>query len=249
MSTQHKQEPADAPAATDTSVARYLRTHPDFFATHPEVLIEMTVAHPSGAAVSLIERQVAALREQNRNLKRQLQELVQIARDNDRLSERMQRMTLALMECASLEEIFIALYDGLRNDFHADAVVLRLMAKPKHVASRGQIEFSPDILFTDHEDPAWNSLKGALKRAKPLCGALNTAQLNCLFGDQAATIASAALIPLTAPTASSTLMPSIGLLAIGSHDAERFHAGMGTHFLSQMGELVSCAIRPYLAPT
>lgn len=248
MSTQHKQEQADAPAATDTSVARYLRTHPDFFAAHPEVLIEMAVAHPSGAAVSLIERQVAALREQNRKLKRQLQELVQIARDNDRLSERMQRLTLTLMECTSLEEIFIALYDGLRNDFHADAVVLRLMVKPKQTIGQGQIETLPDALFTTPDDPTWGAFKGVLKGAKPLCGALNAVQLHHLFGDEAATINSAALIPLTAPAASATLMPSAGLLAIGSHDAERFHAGMGTHFLSQMGELISCAIRPYLAP-
>lgn len=246
MSIQHQQELGDAPAATDASVAHYLRAHPDFFAGHPEVLTEMVVPHPSGAAISLIERQVAALREQNRKLKRQLQELVQIARENDRLSERMQRLTLTLMECTSLEEVFIVLYDGLRNDFHADAVALRLMAKPRQTTGEGQIGLPSDILFVDASDPAWNSFKGVLKGAKPLCGALNTMQLHYLFGDQAATIGSAALIPLTTPVASAGLTPSIGLLAIGSHDAERFHAGMGTHFLDQMSELISCALRPYL---
>ncbi|MDX1250899.1 MAG: DUF484 family protein [Gammaproteobacteria bacterium] len=247
MSTQHKHEQADVPAATDASVAHYLRAHPDFFSAHPEVLTDMVVPHPSGAAISLIERQVAALREQNRKLKRQLQELVQIARDNDRLGERMQRLTLALMECTSLEEVFIALHDGLRNDFHADAVVLRLMVKPGQPIGPGQIEALPDALFTDPDDPAWGAFRGVLKGAKPLCGVLNAVQLHHLFGDEAATISSAVLIPLTTPATSASLMPSIGLLAIGSHDAERFHAGMGTHFLDQMSELISCAIRPYLA--
>ena len=39
-------------------VAKYLRKYPDFLVKHPEVLQAVKLPHESGAAVSLIERQV-----------------------------------------------------------------------------------------------------------------------------------------------------------------------------------------------
>ena len=54
-----------APALTAEMVADYLRRHPEFFNDHPELVAEIAVPHGSGDAVSLVERQVRALREQN----------------------------------------------------------------------------------------------------------------------------------------------------------------------------------------
>ncbi len=240
-------------AMPDAAVVEHLRAHPDFFIKHPDVLMEATLQHSSGPAISLIERQVAVLREHNRKLKHQLQDLVQIARDNDRLSERMHRMTLSLIDCTSLEETFIALHDSLRNEFQADAVTLRLLARPLQSTADEQSGFSMDTLFVDKDDASWNAFKGIMNNGKPVCGILNTTQLNHLFGDQATDIASATLIPLANPsstlkgTSADRATLSLGIVAIGSYDAERFHAGMGTHFLSQMSELISRAIRPYLS--
>jgi uncharacterized protein YigA (DUF484 family) len=53
-----------------------------------------------------------------------------------------------------------------------------------------------------------------------------------LFGEQARDLASAALIPLRGQLV-------LGLLAISSHDPDRFHAGKGTEFLVRLGELVN----------
>lgn len=36
--------------------------------------------------------------------------------------------------------------------------------------------------------------------------------------------------------------PAFGLLVLGSPDARRFHAGMGTEFLAQIGLLASAAL-------
>src|ERR687897_394828 len=45
-------------------IARYLRTHPQFFDHHPELLETITVPHPyGGRAIPLAERQTVALRE------------------------------------------------------------------------------------------------------------------------------------------------------------------------------------------
>ena len=260
MTKQQHSSPTVVAAVEERGVAEFLRTHPEFFTQHPDVLMEMTLHHASGLAISLIERQVATLREHSRQLKHQLHDLVQIARDNDRLNERMHRLVLSLMDCTTLQEVFIAVYDSLRNDFHADAVVIRLMAKPKiafnDVAPENSVNDNGDVLFVDtfidQGDVTWDVFKGFLKNAKPICGHLVATQMNYLFGDQASTVASAALIPLCGipgpgtGSAGQSRVPA-GIVAVGSYNPERFHHGMGTHFLSQMGEIINRAVRPYLA--
>lgn len=254
MTKQHHPQPALMAGVVEAqSVVEFLRIHPEFFTQHPEVLMEMTLQHSSGSAISLIERQVVTLRDHNRQLKRQLHGLVQIARDNDRLNERMHRLVLSLMDCFTLQDVFIGIYDSLRNDFHADAVVMRLMAKPKIALNVtddngvSAISDNGDVLFVDKNDMALDAFRGFLKAAKPVCGHLGVTQMNYLFGDQAGTVASAALIPLCGIPGPSQLPVPAGVIAVGSYDPERFHHGMGTHFLSQMGEIINRAVRPYLA--
>lgn len=57
-----------------------------------------------------------------------------------------------------------------------------------------------------------------------------------LFGDQAGDSGSAALIPIRTSELS-------GVLAIGSRDRNRFHAGKGVDFLVRLGELVSLTLQ------
>ena len=254
MTKQQHSPTAVAAAIEEQHVVEFLRTQPEFFTRHPDVLMDMTLHHSSGTAISLIERQVVNLREHNRHLKSQLHDLVKIARDNDRLSERMHRLVLSLMDCTTLQDVFIGIYESLRNDFHADAVVMRLMANPKVALNDAATDTGVLFVdtFIDQGDVAWDAFKGFLKNAKPVCGHLGATQINTLFGDQASSVASAALIPLCGIPGSATgagqlHIPAAGIVAIGSYDAEHFHHGMGTHFLSQMGEIISSAVRPYLA--
>ena len=127
MTTQQRHGLAEG--LSDKEVIEYLQTHPDFFITHTHLLADLVVPHESGGAVSLIERQVAVLRDQNRHVRRELADLVQIARDNDRLNDCLQRFAVAVMGCATLSEIFSTLYDTLRSDLNADAVSLRLFGE------------------------------------------------------------------------------------------------------------------------
>ena len=78
---------------------------------------------------------------------------------------------------------------------------------------------------------AWCLRESLLSTGRPLCGRLKKAQLEHLFGDQAAALESAAVVPLGEKAGH-------GLLAIGSCESIRFHPGMGTLFLSNLGELL-----------
>jgi uncharacterized protein YigA (DUF484 family) len=67
---------------------------------------------------------------------------------------------------------------------------------------------------------------------KPRCGQVRDSQREFLFGQDASDMGSVALVPLGEKG-------SIGLLALGSTDRDRFHPGMSTEFLARMGELVA----------
>jgi uncharacterized protein len=60
-------------------------------------------------------------------------------------------------------------------------------------------------------------------------------QRDFLFGPESPSIGSVALVPLGDNG-------SLGLLALGSAERERFHPGMSTEFLKRMGELITDAL-------
>lgn len=207
-------------------VSDYLSSHPGFFDQHPELLAELKLEHASGNAVSLIERQVQVLREQNQDLKKRLLELVDVARDNDRLSERLHRLTLDLIRAGSLVELLDSLEHNLRSEFQADAMVLHLPALDE--SRQRETGARPWLI----DDALKALLPTPLVDNKPQCGRLTQEQATFLFGDQAAAIESCAVIPLGDHA-------EAGLLSIGSREVNRFNPCMGTLFLNHLGELVT----------
>lgn len=229
---------------SEKEIVEYLRRHPDFFTAHGQLLAELAVPHGSGDAASLIERQVVVLRDQNRQLRRELTDLVQIARDNDRLNERVQRLTLTLLDTNTLSDILLILHDTLHNDYNADAVAFRLFIPAQDVTA--QCGESVNAAFVDAGAENLAAFKKILDGRLPACGRFTDAQLQYLFEGQAGGILSAVVLPLSGAGASLENAPSLGLLAIGSHDSERFHSDMGTVFLSYMGAIISCVLNRHL---
>ena len=77
----------------EDSIADYLQRNPDFFDRHASLLTRLKLSHNRGAAtVSLIERQVVALREKSQTLEARLRELIDVARSNDVLSEKIHKV-------------------------------------------------------------------------------------------------------------------------------------------------------------
>lgn len=228
MNSNHPRSFPDT--AFEETLIDYLTRHPDFFVRHPVLLTKMEIAQPKGPAVSLVERQLAVLREENQRLQRQLDGLITIAKENEQLNQRIHRLMISLSAVRSADEFFEHLYNLLQNEFNTDAVVVRLFGLPSPTLA-GRRE------FVEYDAQVFALFESLLTTNKPVCGRLPSAQIEFLFGKEK--IISAVLIPLGIPKPQ-------GVLAIGSEEISRFHADMGTDLLKYMGELISQMLNVWL---
>jgi hypothetical protein len=233
MSQKLPSEDAVTETSLEETLARYLADNPDFFERHVDLLTTLRIPHyESGRAVSLIERQVEALRHKHRDLHRQLRDLVAFARQNDTLAERLHRFALAMIAAASYDDVLSTAQDMLRQEFKLDAVAILLTGGP--AAARSV------------DAAAERRLEDLLKRYspdKPVIGAqLDAETLAHLFGDRAAAVGSCAVVALGSRGASGLR----GLLALGSGDPKRFHPDMASHYLTKLGDLLMASLMRYL---
>ena len=214
----------------DQAIAQYLQQHPDFFERHAALLARLRLHHPRGAAtVSLIERQVEVLRERAHAQEQRLAEFVRVARGNDQLAERIHAFTRRLLRAPRRAAVVAAIETGLREHLDTFHAVLLLP---------GVASGEPDGRFLRHalpDDAAYRSFETLFAAGKPRCGQVRDTQRTFLFGAEAASIGSVALVPLMG-------LDPPGLLALGSPDRERFHPGMSVEFLGRMGELITDAL-------
>jgi uncharacterized protein YigA (DUF484 family) len=218
----------------DSSVGEYLQTYPDFFERNSSLLTKLRLPHvrDMGATVSLVERQVEVLRERNQSLERNLKELVDVARANDALADRIHRLSQRLIRAHTMPETIAAIETSLREDFDAMNSVLVLFLEQ----ARSLVSDSSRFLRSgDPADADIKTFETLLQSGKPRCGQIRDVQRDYLFGKDSVEIGSVALTPL-GPKG------ELGILAIGASDAERFHPAMSTEFLSRIGELVTYAL-------
>ncbi len=232
MSTSHK---TDKPVIDDSekSIVRYLRDNPDFFERHLDLLADMILPHDHQGAISLVERQVQILREQKNAHKKRLNTLISNAKVNERLSTQISKLILALLDSQNLDDVLNIVQTRLSKDFNADTVVVRLFN-----TGHPSLSARPDVI--DWSEPVMGAFEKIIKERRPACGQLKPGQLESLFSDEAGQIASAALIPLVENEQSKTCY---GLLAIGSHERDRFRADMGTLFLTQIGNILARVLK------
>jgi uncharacterized protein YigA (DUF484 family) len=211
-------------------IERYLSLNPDFFERHQPLLARMRLPHMrTGSTVSLVERQVEVLREQKTDADRRLGEFIAVARANDQLSERIHRFTRRLLRAPSAVAALTSLEASLREDFDAFHSVLLLTAPIEALRNGG---YEPFLRAVATDDANMRTFEALLATGKPRCGQVRDTQRDFLFGPEAASIGSVALVPLGDGGA-------VGLLALGSAERERFHPGMSTEFLKRMGELIT----------
>lgn len=218
------------PSIDEAMIANYLAENPDFFHRHLDLLEDMHVPHPSGDAISLVERQISLLRTKNQSFEKQLAHLIKAASNNEHVVSRLHHLALELMHSDCLDSAVASCQDILRSEFNADHVVLRLIGNGKD---------SEGLHFIQQNDPSLKYFDNLFKKREAICGRLRPKQQVFLFGDQGVLIRSAVLIPLHEAK-------PIGVLALGSRDEHRFNPTMGTLFINYLGELVSRALVTYL---
>jgi len=243
MSVQQNQD-VEAVTVDDKAVVEYLSAHPNFFDERDELLAQMAVIHTTGASVSLIERQVAILRGQNAAYKLQLTELVDVARVNDQLMLKLQKLVLALLETHELAALLTLLQQSLKDDFNADGLTLCLLADPKMVSLESDLVGDLRVMFVSRDDAQFSELAAMPKGDEPACGVLTGDQRAYLFAQPDSEIRSVAQLPLMTNGKPEVMF---GILAIGSKDAERFCTGVGTVFLKYLAALVTRKLQPHLA--
>ena len=211
-------------------VAVYLKDNPNFFEEFADVIAEIFVPHPHGGhAIPIAERQIVTLREKNAELEGKLRELMRFGADNDQISEKLHRSTLALIAAPDLETTLQVLYQSLKEDFGIPHVASRLWGKVPEQS------YLPELAATSRELRDYADALGA-----PYCGPSAPFESRDWFDDGDA-MQSFAFLPLrTAYT--------FGLLGLGDENAERFHPGMGTMYLTRLAELASVSTSRYLPP-
>jgi uncharacterized protein YigA (DUF484 family) len=216
----------DAPA-----VAEYLKQNPKFFEDYADVVAEIFVPHPHGGhAIPIAERQIVTLREKNQELEAKFRELVAYGTENDQISEKVHRSTLALFAAPDLETTLAVLYHSLKEDFGVPQVAARLWGKVPEQS------YLPELAATSSEIRQYADQLG-----QPYCGPVAAFESREWFED-GDVLQSFAFLPLrTAQT--------FGVLALGSSDPDRFHPGMGTLYQTRLAELASVATARFLPPS
>jgi len=212
-------------------VAVYLQANPQFFEEHAELLATVQLTSPhSHRAVSLQERQMEILREKNKGLELRLADLVRHGHDNDRTQQRLHGWQLRLLSEVDSHALPYAVQDGLQQSFDVPAAALKLWGVAEayqHMEVAHGV--SEDVrLFAD-------GLRA------PYCGANSGFEAAAWL--ERDDIASLAMVTLRAPAREpGAAGAAFGLLVLGSPDARRFHDGMGTAYLAQIGEVAGAAL-------
>ena len=210
-------------------VAAYLKAHKDFFVDHESLLADITIPHETGKAVSLVERQVVVLRERNLELRERLTRLLDVARENDMLFEKMRGLILALLETKTVPALAAALERELRLRFGSEYVSFLLFDVS---GSTGAAQSIP-LLAAQEKIPS------LVKGRQAIAGQLRKDELQFLFGHEGEQVRSCAVVPVQHER-------PLGLLAIGSSNSDHFKSSMDTLFISFIGDVLARVLLPLL---
>ncbi len=228
----------DEDTLEETAIADYLQGNPDFFERHATLLTKLKLPHNRGtSAISLVERQVAALRDKNEKLEARLRELIEVARGNDVLAAKIHRLACRLVRADDASGVMDALEASLREDFGASEWLLLVMSQGESPLAKLS---SRHLRLMKPGAAELKMFETLFESGRPRCGQIRDSQRDYLFGAGTVEIGSAALVPLADKSGGKA--SGAALLAIGSPDAERFHPTMSTEFLARIGDLVSEAI-------
>jgi uncharacterized protein YigA (DUF484 family) len=218
---------------TRDNVARYLRTHSDFFTHHVELIETLSIPHETGVAVSLVERQVELLRNKNKELDQKLHQLIKVAKDNEKVSHRLHAITLGLVSIRGFDETLSGIRDLMHADFPGTKVTIRLF----DVLQETNVKDCQAMEKSLQKSKLVQALFSSRRRGVAF---LTKRQIENVFNndEEKKPIRSAAAVALKKDD-------QLGVLFLGSTDANRFQNGMGTLFLGNLGEILGSKLQQF----
>jgi uncharacterized protein YigA (DUF484 family) len=214
-------------AVDELLVSEYLAQHPEFFQNHPELLAEIRLPHRERGTVSLTERQLSLLRQQNQQLKEEITELMSVAARNEKIFRVYSQLYNDLLGCQQINEVQPLLQRHLAEQLGLPVVALRLF------------DYGNDRQLALLRDDAEHVLTRRLAGCSCYFGRLAQQEQWLLFGDNR--VESAALLLIGDPGSVH------GILAIGSHDADHFAPDMDSLLVDQLRALLSTLLPRLLA--
>jgi len=200
-------------AFTKTDLVHYLEENPNIFQQHPELLELVTLSDSRGTA-SLLERQVAMMKERLSEHKSQQSQFMQVARENEQISDSFTHVICQMIGFTNLSQFATEFPRELRSTFNIDEVAF----KTAQAATRRP---------SDNE--GYDDAVRRMVNNRAICDNRWPSNIMNLFFS--ADINSAALIPMRKPDSKEPL----GILALGSHDPDRYTNDLGTAHLDRLG--------------
>ena len=187
-----------------------------------------------GNVHSLIEYQVALMREENNELKNYIKQNDDLSIIRRHLQQHIYRLTFDLLRAKTLIELYRLLYLTLDKWFAATWVKLFIFNANMKTGHIGGIHFLKNtsklrIMFTE-----------LLNRNKPLCSSLQTEQLQMFFNRDTDRIKSNLVIPIKQAGWQ-------GLFVLGSSDLDQYGVGEKLDMLVYISELTAFKLQQLIA--
>ncbi len=198
-------------------VSDYLLKNPDFFARQPHLLERLHIPHETRGSVSLVEIQSEQLRKKVRQQNYKLNQLIGVARQNEKIYRVYTDLNVQLLTCKSVAEIQLKLEEVLQEELDLASVSLRLFSGP-HALQELQRRLFVEKRF---------------KHSNFFFGRLSQHERQLLFGHNIAESAALILLGDTQP---------LGMVAVGSSDPSHFTPDMDTLLLKQLQQVLNIVL-------
>jgi len=201
-------------------IADFLENNTDFFQQYPDVFLKMKLSEQPDGSISLVERQMRGLRQRNKELEVELQQVIRNAQDNQQLLQQTISLTLQLIPCSEITTLTETLFEQLSELFNIE--YRNLLLDNRHFSDMNEMAVNMQTIREILGDNFPNK--------QPVCGRLKNVEKESLFTNSSK-VNSAAILPLGEAG-------ELGLLVLGSEDETHFDPEMGDLFLSLISDML-----------
>ncbi|MFC3095309.1 DUF484 family protein [Alteromonas sediminis] len=209
--------------ALDSEVVReYLLQHPGFFVDNADLFEKISVPHSTKGSVSLVELQGEQLRKKIRHLSQKLNQLIAVAKQNEKIYRVYVSLNLKLMKCKSVSDV--------------QATLEEVMLEHLHLASVKLLPFKGAMALPELQQRLF--IEKRFKSSPFFFGRLSQHERQLVFKDEVAESVALVLI------GDETLL---GMLAAGSADAGHFGPNMDTLLLRQLQQMLTILLSEFFS--